>query len=162
MRMNAASIFMGSCFIAGRGGLLKCCRLYYWSGKQIRIVSCFQTHKLFLKFLKSVHQSVSVGHYLLHPNNRVQPGDTAGSGQSLAQSTSLDPRPFDMHNVKSIHQCSDLHELFLPGLVLLKGVNGNKNGVRCESDPRLYLKSFLDTTLQLIICHVSIDGIYLR
>lgn len=43
---------------------------------QTRIVKCIRPHILFLlsiagrSQLTSVHQSVSVGHYLLHPNNR--------------------------------------------------------------------------------------------
>lgn len=73
--MNTVRIFMGRYVIAGRDELLKYCRFYYGSRNQIRIVTCmYQAEQIvrtnISRFPKSVHQSVSVGHYLLHPNNR--------------------------------------------------------------------------------------------
>lgn len=129
-----------------------------------RIVECIRTRILFLFAIigrsppNSVHQSVSVGHYLLHPNNREFNQGTAGSGQSTAQSTSSDPWPFDTHNVQPIHQCRDLRELFLLISDLPKDSTVTKTVSRCESEPWIFTKLFLQTAPLQFITETPLSG----
>lgn len=89
-----------------------------WESDQAQILVCPMypaTHSLFPctgHWKIPVHQSVSVGQYLLHPNNGVQPEDMHESDQSPSHSTSADPWPFDTHYVKAIYQCQGHRQMF--------------------------------------------------
>lgn len=83
--------------------------LYIGETDSLNILATFFLNFYFVIIRKSEPsldlQSVSVGHYLPHPNNeRVQQRDTDSPGQSEPRSTSPDPWPFDTHSVQTIHQ----------------------------------------------------------